>query len=477
MNKLSMLLLFIICSIKKCYNISKRYISIPFQVQQESVYTPQSYNPDIFIKNNFYKNITYNFYVGNPPKKVDGIISNDNLCFEMKLSEDLVIDKDYIKSTNNKYIPKDSSSFSLSHKELRWSKGQYMTLGSDLFNFNSEKNYNLTFMFDKSDNENIDFNSVRNQKYIIKFGLNVQASFTGDECPNFLYYTRGKASLSKYLVSFIFKNSQEGLLIIGDELYNYNPKIYNESHFTGVYTFNYNSLNHDKVIIFDKNNNQYITLNKSDAFIDYKYGIIIGTNQYKQLIDQIFFSKLIEENACKVELINLIDTSKYYIYVCNNNLTLLNFPKLIFFSRNYKYNFELDSQDLFVKKFDNKFYFLVLFRENEDNLDDWILGEPFYKKYTFSFNLDAKIVGFYDKIFPDEKGNEEKVENNNESNKTMKIVLISISCLILLALLMFLSFYYGMKLKEGRKKRANELKEDNYEYFPESENENNKIIN
>ena len=59
----------------------------------------------------------------------------------------------------------------------------------------------------------------------------------------------------------------------------------------------------------------------------------------------------------------------------------------------------------------------------------------------------------------------------------MKIVIISISCLILLALLMLLSFYYGMKLKEGRKKRANELKEDNYEYFPESDKENNKIIN
>ena len=42
---------------------------------------------------------------------------------------------------------------------------------------------------------------------------------------------------------------------------------------------------------------------------------------------------------------------------------------------------------------------------------------------------------------------------------------------------MFLSFYYGMKLKEGRKKRANELKEDNYEYFPESDKENNKLFN
>ena len=137
----------------------------------------------------------------------------------------------------------------------------------------------------------------------------------------------------------------------------------------------------------------------------------------------------------------------------------------------------MDSQDLFIKKFDNNFYFLVIFRQNADDNDDWILGEPFYKKYTFSFNLDARIVGFYDKIFPDEKNNEEKIENSNESNNTVKIIFIIISCLILIALLMFLSFYYGMKLKEGRKKRANELKEDNYEYFPESDKENNKIIN
>ena len=472
-----MLLLFIICSVKKCDNISKRYISIPFKIQQESTYTSQNYNSDIFIKNNFYKNITYNFNIGDPPKKVDGIISNDNLCFEMKLVEDLGIDKDYIKSTNNKYFPKDSSSFSLSHKELRWSKGQYMTLGSDLFNFNSEKNYNLTFLLYKTDDEKFDFNSVRNRKYIIKFGLNIQTSFTGDECPNFIVYTRGKAALSKYLFSYIFKSPQEGLLIIGDELYNYNPRIYNQSHFTGVYNFNHNSLNHDKVIIFDKNNDQYITLNKSNAFIDYKYGIIIGTNQYKQLIAQFFFNKLIDENICKEQLVNLNDTSKYYIYICNENLNLLTFPKLVFFSRNYKYNFELDSQDLFIKKFDNNFYFLVIFRQNADDNDDWILGEPFYKKYTFSFNLDARIVGFYDKIFPDEKDNEEKIENNNEGNNMMKIIFIIISCLILIALLMFLSFYYGMKLKEGRKKRANELKEDNYEYFPESDKENNKIIN
>ena len=41
----------------------------------------------------------------------------------------------------------------------------------------------------------------------------------------------------------------------------------------------------------------------------------------------------------------------------------------------------------------------------------------------------------------------------------------------------FASFKLGMKLKERRKKRANELKEDDYEYFAGNNQEDNKIIN
>ena len=477
MNSFLIYLIFIIYFIKKCVTLSKRYITIPFNIQKERLYSSNQYNYKIFIQNNFYKNITYSFYVGKPPKKVDGIIINDNLCFEMKLLKDLDIHKNYIESNDDKYKPKDSSSFSLSHNELRWNKGQYMTIGSDIFNFDENKSSNLSFLFKKSKKDIIDLNGIKNEDYIIKFNLNVQGSFSGDECPNFMYYVRAKAVLSKYLISYIFKNSNEGLLIIGDDLFNYNPKMFNESYYTGVYTFNYNSLNHDEEIIIDSINNQNISLNKSDAFIYYNYGIIIGTNPYKEYIHENFFRKLISENICSIELINFNDTTGYYIYTCKNSLNLDNFPKLIFFSRSYKYNFEMNYNDLFTKKFDNNIYFLVLFRVNKNIKDDWILGEPFYRKYTFSFNLDSKIVGFYNKIFHIENINEEDVTDDKKNNQIKWIILLSILGLILLVLLMYLSFYYGMKLKEGRKKRANELKEDNYEYFPEFEKEDNKLIN
>ena len=477
MNYLSLFLIFFIYSIKKCFG-KKRYISIPFKIQQEKEYISEKYNSDIFIQNNFYKNITFGFTIGNPPQEVDGIIMNDNLCFEMKLIKDLNNDQNYIKSTNNIYSPKVSSSVSLSHKELRWSKGQYHTLISDVFNFDKEKNNcNLTLLLKKDEDPNIDINLIKNQKYIIKFGLNLQTGFSGDECPNFMYYIRAKASISKYLTSFIFKNPKEGVLIIGDELYNYDSKIYNESQYVGIYNFNYNSLYYDEEIVMDLVNNRNITLNKSNAFIEYNYGIIIGTNHYKQVIDEIFFNKLISDNMCRSQIIRFNESSEYYLYTCNEKVNLINFPKLIFFLRNYKFNFELDYHDLFIKKFDNQFYFLVLFRVNQEDKNNWVLGEPFYKKYTFSFNLDAKIVGFYKKIFNNNNSQEKNEDDNKEGNKTFLIILFCIIGGILVILLMFLSFYYGMKLKEGRKKRANELKEDNYEYFPESDKENNKLFN
>ena len=120
-----MFFIFIIYFINKCLCEKKRFITIPFKIQQENSYSSKDYNPDIFLYNNFYKNYTFSFSIGNPMQKVDGIIMEDNLCFELKLLDDIDNKKEYIKSSNNKYSPKDSSAFSLNHKELKCTKGEY----------------------------------------------------------------------------------------------------------------------------------------------------------------------------------------------------------------------------------------------------------------------------------------------------------------------------------------------------------------
>lgn len=124
MKCIPLLQILILLLIKQYLTSNKTYILLPFTVQQEKVDSHQKYDSNIFIQNNFYKNITFNFYIGNPPQKVDGILLNDNLCFEIKLEKDLFIYNNIYSYINNKYIPKDSSTFSIQHEELRWSKGK-----------------------------------------------------------------------------------------------------------------------------------------------------------------------------------------------------------------------------------------------------------------------------------------------------------------------------------------------------------------
>jgi len=485
MNYLPLLFILIILLFKKCFtNDDKKYILLPFTIQQEKIDISQKYDSIIFIQNNFYRNITFDFYIGNPPQKVNGIILNDNLCFEFKIEKDLYSYNNFFSYINNKYIPNDSSSFSILNKELRWNKGTYYTLGSDIFKFgNNEESFNLSFLFDKTDKESIDIDRIKNQKYIAKFGFKIFTGYTGDECPNFIVDIKRKANLNKYIISYEFIDDNNGYLVIGDELYNYNPKIYHESQRIGIYTLDDTfPIKYIKGIIFDEVNNKNITLNLTETvlYVKYDLGVIIGTNQYKQIIDEIFFNKLISQKICQIETVNLNSTDSYYVYSCKEeNLNLKKFPKLLFISKLFSLNLELNYNDLFSKKINGIYYFLILFKANNENNDtnikeNWKMGKPFYKKYNFTFNLDAKLIGFYN--FEVEE--EEKEDDINGDNNTWKIVIFSVLGFIILALLMFLSFYFGMKLKEVRKKRANELKDDNYEYFPpEAEKEKNILFN
>ena len=66
------------------------------------------------------------------------------------------------------------------------------------------------------------------------------------------------------------------------------------------------------------------------------------------------------------------------------------------------------------------------------------------------------------------------MENNNSK---IKNIIIKISEVLLGLGLLFLAYYIGMKMKEQRKKRANELKDDNYEYISDDNKDINQIEN
>ena len=104
----------------------------------------------------------------------------------------------------------------------------------------------------------------------------------------------------------------------------------------------------------------------------------------------------------------------------------------------------------------------------------WYLGQPFYKKYTFSLNFDSKTIGFYIKK---EKDNDKGKEQNNTTinKKLLLVILISVEVVIIIVLVT-LSIIYYKKLRDNRKNRVNEIN-DTYEYIPENKMKSDFSLN
>ena len=153
------------------------------------------------------------------------------------------------------------------------------------------------------------------------------------------------------------------------------------------------------------------------------------------------------------------DYDIFIIYSCNNDekFNLEKFPPLNFNIKSENVNFEFTYKDLF-KKINNIYYFMVIF-QNYD-VGSWVIGKPFYLKYTLVYNGDAKTIGFYNK-----NNISEKKENNKllfELN-AFKIISFIILFLVFIFLVIKISYYFGKKYNLIRKRHANEL-DDNYEY-------------
>ena len=157
------------------------------------------------------------------------------------------------------------------------------------------------------------------------------------------------------------------------------------------------------------------------------------------------------------------------------------FPCLIFYSNNLNYSFELNHEDLFQLK-GERYYFMIVFESEplNNNYQEWIIGEHFIKKHIFSYNIITKKMWFYNEKTFNLYFKESDDEDNNDVNKkeNIKIKKEKNIILFLLIILVFcfsiISFYFGIKLRERRKKKANELI-DEYEYVSERETRNLSI--
>ena len=438
-------------------SVQKKYISIPFSIQAPD--NNLIFNAQSFIEKYFYKNIILDFSIGENPQITNGIINKDLSCFELIEEKNISFDKNSLKF----FSPRKSTSVKLRKEVIKisYQPDEYMALGSDFFSFN-EKN-NMSFLFKRVKNEDeINFDEIKNNNYIVKIGMILPSREM--KCPQFFHDVKKVANLSKYIISFEFdENNNKGNLIFGDELFNYKNTKYFESQYIGSYSSQNHQIyfNEAKMILNSDNTNINISQGTNSIF-DYNLGFIIGLDNYKKLIELHFFDDLINKKICFYDNVHFNNTN-FIVYSCNEGnfeSKIKSFPKLIFVSKNFEYNFELTYADLFTK-INNKYYFLVIFKEKSEK-NTWIFGQPFYKKYQFTINLDQNWVGFYnpnkEKIIP-----QKQESSTSGMSKTSKVLLI-VGLVILFIGISVGMFFLGRKLKNDRKRRANELTDDNYEY-------------
>jgi len=195
------------------------------------------------------------------------------------------------------------------------------------------------------------------------------------------------------------------------------------------------------------------------AYIHFDFGLFQGPNELMEILDEEFFDFYIKEKICFKDVFGI---QKDIFYYCKNvkEFNITKFKSIYIKNVELEYIFEFNYKDLFYYANDT-IYFLMIFREVD--LNNFLIGEPFLKKYNLVFNQETKKIGYYTYIKKEEEEEEEK-EKKDSNNKYFSLTNILL-ILILIILLAILIMIYFKKTK--RKIRTNEL--EDYDYIAKND--------
>ena len=201
-----------------------------------------------------------------------------------------------------------------------------------------------------------------------------------------------------------------------------------------------------------------------EIYFHLELGLLVCTTEYFNKIKNIFFNQYLNNSICELKYMTH-NLNSYTMIVCadNTNFNIKSFPSLNFYHKELNLNFSLNYNDLFEKK-NNKYYFLIIYSDFSGGY--WKIGKPFLKKYQITLNLDSKEINFYDRNYVIDENTD---DDNKKNNGIIKYYILIGVCCILFISLIITSYFFIKKLKGERKKRANELNDDEYEYVEEED--------
>ena len=333
-----------------------------------------------------------------------GTILYRNKYFQSQVNQDKI----YLQITNLK----NNTGI---NEELKIEKYIYQNIDNDIFIKKKKKNF---------------------------FGLHSLIIISGYN-DNFVMQLKKKNLINSYDFTIEFTDDNNGKLILGGMPHEYDVSNYDEKYFVKEnnintdWHLNFYNISHEK-------NEEIIFENKGILSLSY-YGLV-STFSYQKMIDNIFFNKYFEDSKCEKKI--NIGEENVTIYICDNDINVKKFPKLLLFNKLLNFTFIFEGKELFRKFSKDKIIFLIHFGQE---IDKWKLGQIFLKKYQLIYNYDKKIIGLY------------------TQKKNMEFPLYFINYIIYLILIIIIIiltvFLIKNRKKVFRKIRANEL-EDTYDYTP-----------
>ena len=392
--------------------------------------------------------------VGNPPQNIEMIISEEDIIFSIRKQKCLLKNFFYNKTLSKTFQKiKESSIFyqSIEAEDTFYFCNDYNCIGNN----NLIKLDNLGFILENNSKQG--YGDNKNYNCVI-LSLNLFRYNVANNDYNFIMELKKLNIIENHIWTIRYLSDKEktdnleGYLIIGDYPHIYEKEKYNILSLRSCL----NNMNEKGWNLYFRN----ITINKDTILTHYLTGIIsfsnsyiMGTEEYKSKISNIFFRQYIQKNICFDDNTN----THYFLYYCKkkefNEKDIKLFPELNFFHAEFNYTFKLTGKDLFLEK--NGFYFFLIIFDRYD-YKAWKLGKLFINKYQFVFDHVSKKINFYI--------NQIEKKEKNDTNIYIKNIKILI---IILSSIAGLSFIIGLiigKNKFGtkkRNKRANELDNEN----------------
>ena len=414
------------------YIYSSSIITFPFK----RIISDEKITNDTFYQNNFDNIIYTKLNIGTPEIEITLQIKSKQ--YTLCIRNDTI----YNYSDSSSYSVNEEQEISVYNRDFRFSikSNETFKLGNEKIIFND-----LKFMLTKE------------SKYKSDGILGLQILDNDGKVwgYNLIPQLKNKKLVEKEAFFYIFeKNTDNGELIIGQypHLIDKYKNVYHEEQFqkTSVFIPSYDQNFDFKFRSIFWNGTEIESL--SVANIEIEFGMIKGSTNFCY-ISWEFFAPHFRKKKCSMADIHVL----YESYICDDyeDFDISKFPSIKFYINDADYNFELTYEDVFKKK-DGKIYFMICFKKKEYDVT-WTLGSIFLKRNMLVFDMDRKIMGFYDKDI-----NIDDSSNNNDNIKIiLMLILIIITTIVIIGLVVFIiyKFVFGK-----RQKKAYELNDDDYDY-------------